>query len=148
MKTVNYFNLILILTATLLTFQAVEAKPMCIHVMQNISKKNERQDVYAELKNLGYVPSEKKIFSQSPNTLIITQTLKDERDPASITLELVHLDAGKAIPRTLFHHRLALEGDGKEIEKHIHDLMKTLPSPEILEAQSNFILKTTVAQSK
>ena len=106
---------------------------MKVHVMQNVSAE-EASDISHELIKLGYVPSAKSIFSESRNAIIITKALKNEREPASLTVELVQLENEKESPRTLFQYRMG----GNDV----HSMMKAFPKPEAF----NEVLSMPVAQ--
>ena len=121
MRALNVFNLALVALAALFTWQTVQAaEPMRVHVMQNVNAE-EAADITQALVKLGYQPSEKTLFSESHDAIIITKALKTEREPASLTIELVHLESEKELPRTLFQYRLG----GNDV----HAMMKAFPKP-------------------
>jgi len=116
-----------VLAAALFTWQTVQAEPMKVHVMQNVSA-SEAKDIDQALIKLGYAPSQKSLFSESHNAIIITKALKTEREPASISIELVHLESEKDLPRTLFQYRLS----GNDVQS----MMKAFPKPEAFRYES------------
>ncbi len=109
--------------AAFFTWNAVAsaAQPMRVHVMQNVSQ-DEQQEINRSLISLGYQPSDKALFSESPNAIIITKVLADENQNASLSVELVHLDNEKELPRTVFHYRM----EGNDVRA----MAKAFPKPE------------------
>jgi hypothetical protein len=137
MRTLNYFNLVVVIAAALFTWQAVAAEPMKVHVMQNVTSE-EAADINQSLVKLGYVLSEKQLFSESHDAIIITKALENEGEPASLTVELVHLENEKDIPRTLFQYRLG----GNDV----HAMMKAFPKPESFHTQSMPVAQMNLAE--
>jgi hypothetical protein len=127
MRVVNIFNFAVVLIAALFTWNAVAAEPMKVHVMQNVTTE-EAADISHALVKLGYAPSEKTLFSESHDAIIITKALKNEHEPASLTIELVHLENDKEIPHTLFQYSLS----GNDI----HTMMKAFPKPDAFSLQT------------
>ena len=123
MRALNFFNLMVMMLMGLFTWNAVAqaAEPMRIHVMQNLSS-DEAKEINHALIKLGYLPTEKSLFTESKKAIIITKALENEREPASLTVELVQLDNEKDIPRTVFQYSLS----GNDIQS----MVKALPKPE------------------
>jgi hypothetical protein len=123
MKVLNYFNLIMMMAMALFTWTAIAeaAEPMRIHVMQNLTP-SEAKDINLALVKLGYLPTDKSLFTESKNAIIITKALKNEREPASLTVELVQLENEKDIPRTVFQYSIS----GNDVG----EMVKALPKPE------------------
>jgi len=109
------------LAAAFFAWNTVSAEPMRVHVMQNVSAQEEQQ-LNTSLISMGYKPTEKALFSESPNAIIITKVLPTENEDASLTVELVHLDTEKDLPRTLFQYRMA----GNDVSA----MIKALPKPD------------------
>lgn len=106
--------------AMFFTWNAV-AEPMKVHVIENLSAQ-ESKEMNAALSKLGYQTSEKALFSESHNAIIVTKALKTEHDPASISIELVRQDHAQDLPRTLFQTRMG----GNDL----HAVIKAFPGPE------------------
>jgi hypothetical protein len=100
---------------------ASASEPVRVHVMQNVTM-DEQQEINKSLITLGYKPSDKALFSESPNAIIITKVLADDTQDASLNFELVHLDNEKDLPRTVFQYRM----DGNDV----HAMVKAFPKPE------------------
>ncbi len=123
MRNLKFINLAVILGACLFTLNALAASPVKVHVLENLSAQ-ESKAVHASLVKLGYAPSKKALFSESKDAIIITKALKNETDEASLTVELVHLDHEKSLPRTVFEYRLSTADVGS--------MMNAFPRPESL----------------
>lgn len=94
---------------------------MSVHLLQNVST-SEAKEIHQALIKLGYQPTEKALFTKSQNAIIITKVLKNEREPASLSIELVRLDDEKDLPRTVFRYRLY--GDD------VTAMLQAFPKPE------------------
>ena len=121
MRVLNFFNFTVVLVSVFLTWKSVSADPMKIHVLENLSP-HESKEVYQKLSKLGFQPSKKDLFSESKNAILITKTIQNEHEKASISIELVHLENEREIPRTLFQYKL--EGND------VHAMAGALPGPE------------------
>ncbi len=132
MRVLTVFNFTVVLLSVFLTWKSVSAAPMKVHVLQNLTAQ-ESKEVYQKLSKLGYTASKKELFTESKNAILITKTIPDEHDKASISIELVHLESDREMPRTLFHYQL--EGND------VHQMARALPGPEVF----NTSLSTSMA---
>jgi hypothetical protein len=121
MRVVNFLNLMIVIGAAFFTWNAIAAEPMRVHVMQNLTPA-EAQIINQGLVKLGYKPSQKALFSESSNAIIITKALPNENEGASLTIELVHLDHANEMPKVLFQYSLA----GNDVSA----VIKAVPKPE------------------
>ena len=99
MRTLNILNLLVVLMGAFFTWNAVAAPAVTVHVLENLPSQ-ESKLIEQSLNKMGYATSKKSLFSESKNAIIITKALKTEREPASLTIELVHLESEKELPRT------------------------------------------------
>ena len=125
MRLINAFNLVIMMAAMFFTWSAV-AEPLKVHVLQNLSAA-ESQEMSSTLTTLGYLPSTKELFSESHNAIIVTRTLANEQEQASISIELVHQDHEHDLPRTIFQTKLS----GNDL----HSMLKAFPRPEAFNSQ-------------
>ncbi|MBC7397899.1 MAG: hypothetical protein H7333_10695 [Bdellovibrionales bacterium] len=126
MRIINAFNLGVIVAAAFFTWTAV-AEPMKVHVLENLSIQ-ESKEMKTALTELGYQPSSKTLFTESHDAIIVTKALKTERDPASISIELVHQDKASDLPRTVFQRRV----EGNDLRA----MIKALPAPGAFKGDS------------
>ena len=118
----NLFSLTVMVISTFLTLNAIAAESNKIHILQNLDEASLKK-VMLVLKQRGYVPTKKPIFSESDSTVVFTRTEANEVDKASIQFEIV-MKKDKALPKTIF----AYKSDTDKVE----DVLNALPGPEQL----------------
>ena len=123
MRNLKLFNLIVVIGATLFTLNALAASPVKVHVMENLSKPESAQ-VKQSLVKLGYAPSQKPLFTESKDAIIITKALATETEKESLTVEIMHLESDKSIPHKVFEYRLS--------NTDVNAAMEAFPKPEML----------------
>ncbi len=121
MKKIHYFNLAVIVAASLFTLNSLAATRMKVHVLDNLSTK-ESQFVLKALTKLGYVPSPSPLFTESTHALVITKVLSPNLETESLSLEVLELKKNDTLPRTILQV--------KSNEKTLEGLLKRTPSSD------------------
>lgn len=127
MRTLNFFNLMVVLAAAFFTWNAVAAPTSTVHVLENLTPA-ESKEMKLMLKKMGYIASHKSLFNESKNAIIITKALPTETEGASLTIEMVHLESDSSIPHTIFKYKT----DGTDMK----ETLTALPKPEIMNQDS------------
>ena len=99
-----------------------------VHLIENLKSETTAQALKI-LSDKGYIVSTKPLFTESRNTLVITQTLPNDKEAAKIEVELMKMSQGNKIPHTIFKYELKTE--------KAEEALSALPRPEeILEADT------------
>lgn len=122
MKTFNFFSLALMLMSALFTFKALASEPNKIHLLQNLDPESLKK-VILVLKQRGYAPTTKPIFTESDSTLVFTRVDANEIETASIQFEII-MKKEKSLPKSVFAYR----SNSSKVE----DVLSQLPNPEQL----------------
>lgn len=122
MKTLNVFNLIVVLLSAFFTWNAIAA-PNTVHVLQNLSP-SEAKVMMTGLEKMGYHASKKELFNESKTALVVTKVLPTENEGASISVEMLQMTSDQSIPQTIFQFRM--EGS------NIHEMLSAFPRAEIM----------------
>jgi hypothetical protein len=112
MRIIHFFNLIIMSAVALFTWNAIAMpadlhtvlRPMKMHILENLDKTDSAQ---AEklIAQRGYQVSYRPLFSESNRALIITRTIADEFEPASIQIEMVKMEGKNTLPKTVFIYK-------------------------------------------
>ncbi len=121
MRKIHYFNLAVIVAATLFTLNSLAATRMKVHILDNLSAK-ESQFVLKALGKLGYEASPSPLFTESTHALVITKVLTPTLETESLSLEVLELRKNDTLPRTLLQV--------KSNEKTLEGLLKQAPSTD------------------
>jgi hypothetical protein len=133
MKIIHFFNLLVMSVAAFFTWSAIAMpadtqsviRPVKMHVLENLdpAATAQAEKLIAER---GYQVSHQPLFSESNRALIITRTLADEVEPASIQIEIVKMDSKNSIPKTVFISKVQTD--------NLAEAMKQLPkSTDLIE---------------
>lgn len=136
MKLLNWFNLAVMLGAALFTWNALaDGSAPKVHMVHNLNAR-ESSRFESALKEMGYQVSKKPMFSDSKDTIIITKILANEVESAAVSMELVRLEPGHKLPRTVFEYR----AEGNDLQA----VIEAFPRPATFASDST---KPAVAYS-
>lgn len=100
MRTINLFSLAVVVTVALMTWNSVaSAAPTTVHVLENLDS-DEQKLVRSLMMEKGYIVSDKPMFSESNQTVVITKTVETEVDEASVQVEVMKMD--DHMPKSVF----------------------------------------------
>ena len=147
MRIIHFFNLIIMSAAAFFTWNALAipedhrsvVQSMKMHLIDNL----EKPDLVLAKKLVGqrgYQVSSRPLFSESNRALIITRTLADEVDPASIQIEMVKIEGKDSLPKTIYIYRAQTED--------LAQALQALPKPGDLIEQINPMPAEMAFQSK
>ncbi len=122
MKSFNVFSLMVVLLSAFFTWNAI-ADPIKINVMDNLTPE---QSVVAHqlLKKKGYQLTSSPLFSESSRAVILTQIIANEVEHAGFQIEMVKMEKGASLPKTVFVNRI----DSDQLE----EALSKMPKPEEL----------------
>jgi len=121
MKVIYFFNLVVMIAASLFTVNALASTPMKVHVLDNLSSEESRI-VMKALTRLGYAPTTSPLFTESSHAVVITKVLSPKMETESISLEILEKEKEDALPKTVF--------ELKSGEKSLERVLKNAPEPE------------------
>jgi|GEM_PF-1963320 len=101
MRNIHVFSLVVMLLASFMTWNALGATPLKVHVLNNLDRSETRQALKV-LSRMGYQPTLTPLFSESDHAVVITKTLTPSLKTASLSFELLELKASDALPKTVF----------------------------------------------
>jgi hypothetical protein len=101
MRNIHIFSLLVILLASVMTWNAMGATPLKIHVLNNLDAKESKLALKA-LSKLGYQPVQSPLFTESSHAVVITKTLGPALQTASVSFEILELKHDQVLPKTLF----------------------------------------------
>ncbi|NDG83961.1 MAG: hypothetical protein EBX52_02860 [Proteobacteria bacterium] len=121
MRALYFFNLIIIVAASLFTFDCLAATPLKVHVLDNLSTEESRF-VMKALSKLGYAPTNSPLFTESDHAVVITKILAPNLETESIRLEILEKHKEDTLPKTVF--------ELKSGEKSLEGVLKHAPDSE------------------
>jgi hypothetical protein len=127
MKSLNIFNLVIVVAASLMTWNALAlpASPdhgaLKVHVMDNLEPA-ELKLALKELRRLGYQPTRTPLFSEATHAVIITKVVTESKETESFSFEVVRMQKEEALPKSIF--------EMKSKDKSLQELFKNAPGPE------------------
>lgn len=127
MRNFSIYSVIVMLASAIFTWNAV-ATPTKLHILENLTPQ-EASLAQKIIEKKGYKLSHQPLFNESKQALVITKALANENEPASIQVEVVHMEDSKKIPKRIFNLKLET--------KSIVEVLEKLPSPDQLKHTSN-----------
>ena len=121
MRALYFFNLLVMIAASLFTFDALASTPLKVHVLDNLSTEESRF-VMKELTRLGYAPTNTPLFTESNHAVVITKVLAPDLGTESITLEILEKKKEDTLPKTVF--------ELKNGEKTLEGILRHAPDSE------------------
>jgi hypothetical protein len=121
MRAIYFFNLVIVIAASLFTLDSLAATPLKVHVLDNLSNEEARL-VRKTLSRLGYAPTNSPLFTESNHAVVITKVLNPKLETESISLEFLEKKESDTLPKTVF--------ELKSGEKSIEGVLKHAPGPE------------------
>jgi len=134
MRNFNFYSLLVMVISALITWKAIAIPNIKIHLIDNLDP-TESHLAHQIIEHKGYQLSNQKLFDESKEVVMITKTLANESEPASIHLEVLYQANAKALPKTVFNLKLET--------KDISEILEKLPSPEKLEQSLNHPIDTS-----
>ncbi len=122
MRILNLFSLTVMIVSALFTWKAIALEENKIHILENLDAESLNK-VMAVLKERGYRPSGKPIFTESNSTVVFTKTEASELETASMKIEII-MKQDRSLPKTVFVYRTE--------SSKVEDVLTQLPSPEKL----------------
>ncbi len=87
-----------------------------LHVIDNLNAKEESLAKKILEKN-GFLFSKSPLFSESSHAIVITKSIGDSQETASIQVEVMKKEANQAIPSSIFQIKLETENIEEVLEK-------------------------------
>jgi hypothetical protein len=123
MKNASFIGSLLLLITALLGTSSLAMPTNTIHVVDNLTAEEESLAKKIIEKN-GYRLSRSPVFSESTHTIVITKNVGDEREPATIQVELLRKDQNHFMPKSIFNLKLET--------KDVSEVLKKIPDPKNL----------------
>lgn len=128
MKNFSIYSAIVMLASAILTWNAVAVPMTKMHILENLSPE-EATLAQKIIKEKGYTISNKPLFNESKETVVITKALGNETEPASIQVEVVRLEDSKKVPVRVFNLKLET--------KNIVEVLEQFPTADKLKHSIN-----------
>ena len=128
MKSFSFYSLIIMLISAVLTWNAIAIPVNKIHLIENLSPEESHlaQQIIGQK---GYKLSHHKLFDESKEAVLITKTIGNESEPASIQVEVVYQKGENSLPKRIYNLKLET--------KDVAEILKKLPAPDKLEETLN-----------
>lgn len=127
MRVINFFSLVVMLMAVAVAWNSVASAATKVHVLENLDSR-EAKMVRSLMEEKGYIVSDKPMFSESDQTVVITKTVATEVDEPSIQVEVMKMDKGHAIPKSIYNLKVPTN--------NVMDALKRMPSSVEIKAQT------------
>jgi hypothetical protein len=101
MRNIHVFSLVVMILASFMTWNALGATPLKVHVLNNLDARETKLALKA-LSRLGYQPVMTPLFTESSHAVVITKTLGPGLQTASVSFEVLELKQNETLPKTLF----------------------------------------------
>ncbi len=101
MRNIHVFSLVVMILASFMTWNALGATPLKVHVLNNLDARETKLALKA-LSRLGYRPVLSPLFTESSHAVVITKTLGPGLQTASVSFEVLELKQNETLPKTLF----------------------------------------------
>ncbi len=128
MRNFSIYSVIVVLASAILTWSAVAVPVTKVHVLENLTKE-EASLAEKIIEKKGYKLSHQPLFNESKEALVITKSLANENEPASIQIELVRMEDSKKIPVRVYNLKLET--------KNIAEVLEKFPTPDKLKQSIN-----------
>lgn len=125
MRNFSVYGIIVMIASAILTWNAVAIPVTKVHMLENLSP-SEAQLAKKIIEKNGYKLSNKPLFTESHETVVITKAIGNESEPASIQVEVVHQEHEKELPKRIFNLKLET--------KSIVEALEKLPPPDKLKS--------------
>jgi hypothetical protein len=128
MRTFNYFSLVMILMVAAFTWNSVAsaATTTKVHVLENLDSA-EAKLVRALMLEKGYIVSDKPMFSESEQTVVITKTVATEQSEPSVQVEVMNLAADDTIPKSVYNLKIPTN--------NVAEALRRMPSSREIKTQ-------------
>lgn len=128
MKNFPIYGSIVIIASAILTWSAVAVPVTKVHVLENLTPA-EASLAQKIIEKKGYKLSRLPLFKESKEAVVITKAIGNETEPASVQVEVVHLEDPKTLPKRIYNLKLET--------KNIVEALEKLPTPEKLKHSIN-----------
>lgn len=126
MRVFNYFSLVVMLMVAAFTWNAVASAATVtkVHVLENLDS-SESKLVRSLMEEKGYIVSDKPMFSESNQTVVITKTVETEQDEASVQVEVMKMEGD--LPKSVYNLKVPTN--------NVVEALKKMPSSRDIKAQ-------------
>lgn len=135
MKNFPIYGAIIIVASAILTWSAVAVPVTKVHVLENLTPA-EASLAQKIIEKKGYKLSHLPLFKESKEAVVITKAIGNESEPASVQIEVVHLEDAKTLPKRIYNLKLETKDIAEALEK--------LPSPDKLKHSLNHPEENTI----
>ncbi len=115
MKNFPIYALIIMLASAILTWNAIAVPMTKVHMLENLNQEEARL-VEKIINQKGYQLSRQPLFKESRETLVITKTLKNELEPASVQVEVVRQKNAHSVPKTIYNLKIETNNVAEVLE--------------------------------
>ena len=116
MKKFSLSGFLMLMSFTAFTNAAWAIPAKKIHVIDNLTTQEENV-VKKIIEKSGYQLSKSPVFSESTHTIVITKNNGDDREPATIQVELLKKDESQVVPKPIFNLKLETKDVSEVLEK-------------------------------
>ena len=116
MKKFSMTSFLMLMSLTAFTSAAWAVPAKKIHVIDNLSAEEENL-AKKIIEKSGYRFSKSPVFSESSHTIVITKSNGDDREPATIQVELLKKDESQVVPKPIFNLKLETKDVSEVLEK-------------------------------